>query len=231
MLSNQTALCSVPVQLGCFLLTFSSVWFPYWHLRLAVWLCWMHSFTWVSQVCFYQPAAAPPPCILALGVAVPRARGSRPVSFCFIVLFFSPEQIIFLRLTKDVSRPLSGICRLSPVLLQFSLPCYVLSFLSILRVHLQLTSCTKSRLCTVEKNKHPFLCVDCISWLCPVFSSLISVYSLNGCLFSAITLEPASLVKSYMVHCSLWAEPMQQFGSVTGGKTWELERFSVGEEH
>lgn len=94
--------------------------------------------------------------------------------------FSLPQQIIFLHIIKDVSRRLSGICRLSPVLLQLSLLPYVFSFPSILHVpsliQSHLTPCTESRICTAGKNKHPFFCVDCISLLCPVISFLISVY-------------------------------------------------------
>lgn len=127
----------------------------------------MHAFTCVSQVCIVSLLLVHPCscCCCAMSMQVPHWL------LCFIVLFLS-QQIIFLHLIKDVSRRLSGICRLSPVLLQFSLFHYVFSFLSILRVssliQLQLTPCTESRICTVEK-------INTLSSVYPV--SLYSVLS------------------------------------------------------
>lgn len=84
----------------------------------------MLTFTCVSHVCAVRPAA---PASLFLVLLCRERAGSHTSSFASSYSF-SPKQIIFLRLIKDVSRRLSGICRLSPVLLQFSLPPLCLFF-------------------------------------------------------------------------------------------------------
>lgn len=99
--------------------------------------CCMHTFTCVSRVCIASLLLLSAPrasLLLLLLCCVCAGTTLAPFASSY---FFSPKQIIFLHLIKDVSRRLSGICRLSPILLQFSLPCYVFSFLSIQCVCLQ----------------------------------------------------------------------------------------------
>lgn len=136
----------------------------------------MHTFTCVSRVCIASLL------LLLLLLSTPRAslflvslcrvRRYHP-ALCFILLFLSQTDN-FSHHIDDVSRRLSGICRLSPALLQISLPCYVFSLLSVLRVCLPF-SCISPLVQNLasalwKKNKHPFFCADCTSLLCPVFT-------------------------------------------------------------
>lgn len=105
--------------------------------------CWcvrvLHAHIYMREPSLHcQPAAALGTSrILVLPVVPCVCAGSTLAPFASLY-FFSPKQIIFLHLIKDVSRRLGSICRLSAVS-QFSLSCYVFSFLSILRVCLQLS--------------------------------------------------------------------------------------------
>lgn len=95
------------------------------HLCIAGVCTTEHAHIYMCEPCVCcQPAAR---ASLFLMLLCRERAGSHTSSFASSYSF-SPKQIIFLHLIKDVSRRLSGICRLSPVLLQFSLPPLCLFF-------------------------------------------------------------------------------------------------------
>lgn len=128
-----------------------------------------------------QPAAAALDawCVLVPGVAVPCVCRYHPGSLRFILLFLSRTDNFFTphrRRLSPAERHLSALsCPPStfPSLLCLFFPFHLMCSSS---VQLHLTSCTESRICTMEKNKHPFFCADCTSLLCPVFTFLISLF-------------------------------------------------------
>lgn len=102
-----------------------------------------------------QPSAALGAlCILVVGLAVPCVCRYHPGSFCFIVLFLSQTDNFFTphqRRLSPAERHLSALSRppsIFPSLLCLFFPYHLMCSSSI---QLHLTSCTESRICTMEK--------------------------------------------------------------------------------
>lgn len=213
-------------QCGCNVCTFCTA---------GLWTRCMHAFTCVSRVCIVSLSAAG--ASLFLPLLCHEACRPRPGSSCFIILFLFPKQIIFLRLIKDVSRRLSGICRLPPVLLQFPPLPYVFPFLSIFHVHLQF-----NRFSFLVQNQEYALwkeinTLSSVQTVCLYsvlsFSFLISVYWFKVCFFSTIS-WPLTCFLGEVLQCSLFlmsrAKLFETFAAVKVlDKEKELERFSSGD--